>query len=260
MFETHQRWPIGFMILLLLGVLSPMDSRAQVGESTDSGLKYLPSANQSHQAGISVASGTYGGNCGGPEANVTAHLASACNGKSSCEYSIDYTVIGDPIPGCAKDYVAKWTCSGSAEQQTARAAAEAGYGSKVLLKCAPDFDVGKAAGAYQLQAPAVPSSPSQNVAFDSQSQPPISAARSYYGLYRATVVDAQDPTQRGRVKVVVPDLLSDSPVWAMPCFPYIDNVQNGRVTPPVGAHVWIQFEKGDPGNPVWMGWLGDDNR
>jgi hypothetical protein len=46
----------------------------------------------------------------------------------------------------------------------------------------------------------------------------------------------------------------------MPCFPYIDNVQNGGVTPPVGAHVWIQFEKGDPGNPVWMGWLGDDNR
>jgi hypothetical protein len=69
---------------------------------------------------------------------------------------VDYTIIGDPSPGCAKEYVAKWTCSGGVEQRTARATAEAGFGSKVVLKCAPDFDVGKAAGAYQLQAPDAP--------------------------------------------------------------------------------------------------------
>ena len=91
-------------------------------------------ATQVMQGAISVVSGTYGGNCQQPEGNVTAHLASTCNGQSSCEYSVDYTVIGDPAPGCAKDYVAKWTCGAGAEQ-AAGANAEAGYGSKVVLTC-----------------------------------------------------------------------------------------------------------------------------
>lgn len=83
---------------------------------------------------IQVVSGTYGGNCGRSEGNVTGYLARACNDKLSCKYSVDYKVIGDPAPGCAKDYVAKWTCSGSGEQ-TARAEPEAGYGSAISLTC-----------------------------------------------------------------------------------------------------------------------------
>lgn len=86
------------------------------------------------QSGIGVLSATYGGNCGRPEGNVTAHLAGACNGKSSCGYSVDYKVIGDPAPGCKKDYVAKWKCGGGSEQTT-RAEAEAGFGTQLSLIC-----------------------------------------------------------------------------------------------------------------------------
>jgi hypothetical protein len=46
---------------------------------------------------IHVVAGTYGGNCKAPCGNVTNHLAAACNGRSDCNYKVDYTVIGDPV-------------------------------------------------------------------------------------------------------------------------------------------------------------------
>src|SRR5882724_10806838 len=56
------------------------------------------------QTGISVVAGTYGGNCGASHGNVTGALASACNTTlGHCDYIVDYTIIGDPAPGCAKD-------------------------------------------------------------------------------------------------------------------------------------------------------------
>jgi len=114
MFELSRRFPVVLTVPVLLCVLGSQPVFAQ--------------------SGIHVMSGTYGGNCGQSVGNVTDQLASACNGKSSCEYSVDYKVIGDRAPGCQKDYVAKWTCDGGGEQ-TARADAEAGYGSRVALTC-----------------------------------------------------------------------------------------------------------------------------
>jgi hypothetical protein len=71
---------------------------------------------------IQVLEGLYGQNCAdagyspppSPPSNQnpdkTAHLAASCNGESSCVYSINHTLIGDPFFGCPKDYRAKWTC------------------------------------------------------------------------------------------------------------------------------------------------------
>jgi hypothetical protein len=89
------------------------------------------------QTGISVVAGTYGGNCGASHGNVTAALASACNTLSRCDYIVDYTIIGDPAPGCAKDYVAEWTCNGQSLVQQATASPEAGYRKTVTLDCLP---------------------------------------------------------------------------------------------------------------------------
>ena len=84
---------------------------------------------------IRIVSGTYGGNCQQREGNTTGHLASACNGRASCSYRIDYKLIGDPAFGCRKDYVAKWTCGpGGAARQTS-AGPEAGHGSTITLAC-----------------------------------------------------------------------------------------------------------------------------
>lgn len=78
--------------------------------------------------------------------------------------------------------------------------------------------------------------------------------RSYYGKYRGVVVDNIDPMQIGRVIAQVPDVLGDTPSsWAMPCVP-VAGIQAGCfVVPPVGSHVWVEFEKGSPDYPIWTG-------
>jgi hypothetical protein len=84
---------------------------------------------------IRVVSGTYGRNCGGQYGNVTNHLAQACDGKPLCRYVIDYRTIGDPAPGCPKDYYAEWQCAGSPQKETIAINAEAGGGTIIELRC-----------------------------------------------------------------------------------------------------------------------------
>ena len=88
---------------------------------------------------VTVVAGTYGGNCAQPRGNKTQFLATACNGKETCDYKIDYTQIGDPAKGCLKDYAAEWRCGNSMEIRRASAASEAGNGSIVMLTCEPDI-------------------------------------------------------------------------------------------------------------------------
>jgi len=75
----------------------------------------------------------------------------------------------------------------------------------------------------------------------------------YFGKYRGTVVDNQDPTNRGRVKVRVPSVLNDLNVWAMPCLPYAGNNVGIFTVPEPGAGVWVEFEAGDLSYPIWTG-------
>jgi hypothetical protein len=83
--------------------------------------------------GIRVISATYGLNCGAAAGNETSVLRSACSGQA-CSYTINYRVIGDPVPGCAKDFRVACHCAdGSA--RSAYAAPEAGFGSVVSMSC-----------------------------------------------------------------------------------------------------------------------------
>jgi uncharacterized protein involved in type VI secretion and phage assembly len=76
----------------------------------------------------------------------------------------------------------------------------------------------------------------------------------YYGKYRGTVINNVDPMMIGRIMAIVPDVSSVVPTsWAMPCFP-MAGIQTGSVAvPPIGAGVWVEFEKGDPDYPIWTG-------
>ena len=87
-------------------------------------------------SGIQVVAGTYGANCRAPHGNKTEHLANACNGRTSCTYTVDYQVIGDPAVGCAKDYTAEWRCGASPDVRRATASPEAGFRKTVELSCA----------------------------------------------------------------------------------------------------------------------------
>jgi hypothetical protein len=60
--------------------------------------------------GISVASATYGGNCGAPQGNATYDVASSCNGTVDCNYTVDTNRLGDPTRGCDKDFAVSYFC------------------------------------------------------------------------------------------------------------------------------------------------------
>ena len=76
----------------------------------------------------------------------------------------------------------------------------------------------------------------------------------FYGKYRGLVTDNQDPTKRGRVQAVVPEVLgTEHTTWAEPCTPYGGTTSGFYAIPPLGAGVWIEFEAGDISRPIWVG-------
>lgn len=75
-----------------------------------------------------------------------------------------------------------------------------------------------------------------------------------FGKYRANVINNIDPLQVGRIQAMVPDVAGFIPsTWAMPCLP-VAGINTGIFTVPmIGSGVWIEFERGDPDYPVWVG-------
>lgn len=84
-----------------------------------------------------------------------------------------------------------------------------------------------------------------------------SNGRAFYGKYRGTVINNVDPQQMGRLQVQVPDVLGLAPSsWAEPCVPLAGPTGPAMgvyLVPPIGAGVWVEFEQGDPGYPIWVG-------
>lgn len=74
-----------------------------------------------------------------------------------------------------------------------------------------------------------------------------------YGKYRGKVVDNQDPEKRGSIKVTVPAVLGETPLWALPCSPYAGKNVGFFAIPPVDAAVWVEFEGGERDHPIWTG-------
>lgn len=77
----------------------------------------------------------------------------------------------------------------------------------------------------------------------------------YFGKYRAIVKDTQDPEQRGRLKLICPEVLGQQlSKWALPCLP-----PNFFGVPPLGSWVWVEFEGGRKDSPIWTGcWFPKD--
>lgn len=75
----------------------------------------------------------------------------------------------------------------------------------------------------------------------------------FFGKYRGQVRGNLDPTGRGRLQVVVPAVLGDAEVWAMPCVPYAGNGVGLFAMPEPGTGIWVEFEAGDPSFAIWTG-------
>jgi len=86
----------------------------------------------------------------------------------------------------------------------------------------------------------------------------------YYGKYRATVADNNDPKNLGRLRVYVPELLGEKNKtgWALPCLPYGGLNDTGFFfIPEINSNVWIEFEGGNLSYPIWTGtwWSESEN-
>jgi hypothetical protein len=79
----------------------------------------------------------------------------------------------------------------------------------------------------------------------------------YLGKYRGTVLLNIDPERRGRLQVMVPDVLSLLPsTWAEPCVPLAGPTgppMGVYMVPPIGTGVWVEFEQGNANKPIWVG-------
>jgi hypothetical protein len=85
----------------------------------------------------------------------------------------------------------------------------------------------------------------------------MSEGGEYFGKYRGTVLQNIDPERRGRLQLLVPDVLSLIPsTWAEPCVPLAGPTgppMGVYMVPPIGAGVWVEFEHGNPNKPIWVG-------
>ncbi|MBL8985744.1 MAG: hypothetical protein JNJ80_05720 [Gemmatimonadetes bacterium] len=84
---------------------------------------------------------------------------------------------------------------------------------------------------------------------------------TFFGKYRGAVVANVDPLKLGRIQVHVPAIHGEETVWAMPCVPLAGRQSGFVISPEVGAHVWVEFEGGDPAYPIWSGcfWGNDEH-
>lgn len=72
----------------------------------------------------------------------------------------------------------------------------------------------------------------------------------FFGVYRGLVHSVNDPLDKGRIRIRIPQLFGDSPTeWVWPT-----QVVSSRFLPPaVNQGVWVMFESGNPNYPVWIG-------
>lgn len=74
--------------------------------------------------------------------------------------------------------------------------------------------------------------------------------QQFGGLYRGVVHDVRDPLNQGRLRVRIPQLFGqDVTEWAWP----VQYSTTELALPEVGQGVWVAFESGDAGFPIWLG-------
>jgi hypothetical protein len=91
-------------------------------------------SDSSDDTSIKVIKATYGGNCKAAPGNLTAKVREACDGRMSCEFVVDVGVIGDPAPGCAKNFAVLYNC-GSQEKDARLPPGVGGKKEAVTLSC-----------------------------------------------------------------------------------------------------------------------------
>jgi hypothetical protein len=75
-----------------------------------------------------------------------------------------------------------------------------------------------------------------------------------FGKYRGVVWNNVDPSGLLRILVSVPAVYDANQLrWALPCLPGAGPNCGLALLPPIKAHVWVEFEGGNPDYPIWSG-------
>jgi hypothetical protein len=94
----------------------------------------------------------------------------------------------------------------------------------------------------------------------------VTEQTKYYGVYRAHVINNNDPLGVGRIQVHI--YVRDGPLsydtsthqWVPVLSPYGGLAQMGLFdAPPIGAEGYVTFEAGFPSQPVWVGTFASFN-
>jgi hypothetical protein len=85
--------------------------------------------------GIIVRAASYGENCGAKHGNVTLSIKRACDGRDNCEYTVDYKMLGDTVPGCGKEFSVDYVCAPDETDRRVEVPGEAGFGSVAVIEC-----------------------------------------------------------------------------------------------------------------------------
>jgi len=83
----------------------------------------------------------------------------------------------------------------------------------------------------------------------------VAATKLFLGVYRAIVISAEDPQQRGRVQVKTPVVTGDQQAWA----PTLRQSRASSFAPEPEDEVLVAFEAGDLARPVVLGILWDSS-
>lgn len=84
---------------------------------------------------IDVLTAAYGASCVKIEGNATGSVRHRCNGRTSCDYVVNVAILGDPAPGCSKDFKVEWRCTPEGPARSTSLPPEAGLRSVARLTC-----------------------------------------------------------------------------------------------------------------------------
>ena len=83
---------------------------------------------------IYITGATYGGNCGARRGNLMREMIDSCAGRDVCTYPVDMRVIGDPRPGCPKDFQVSYVCREGTPERSVSLNPEAS-GQSLFIDC-----------------------------------------------------------------------------------------------------------------------------
>jgi hypothetical protein len=85
---------------------------------------------------VRIEEATYGANCAATVrvGNATSQVAKTCDGRRTCFFPISVDELGDAAPGCAKDFVIRFTCDPQQPALRAFIKGEA-HGNTIRVSC-----------------------------------------------------------------------------------------------------------------------------